>query len=203
MANMSETTPPDIPPVHASDTDDLQTPPPGVPGERSRRRSLRVMAGGLLAVLMGVPAAIASLFVMDPVLRRGRSSDGGAVRVADLAAVPDDGTPRAFPVKAEQIDGWTGTPDVEVGVVYLRKAEGGVVAWNARCPHLGCLIEYKAEDRHFLCPCHSSVFAEDGSHENDVSPRAMDTLTAEVRDGAVFVAYQDFKYRIEEKVPVS
>ena len=196
---MTETTPPDIPPVPASEPDSTHP----TAGEKSRRRSLRVMAGGLLAVLMGVPAAIASLFVMDPVLRKRRSSEGEQVRIADLEAVPDDGTPRAFAVKAEQIDGWTGTPDVEVGVVYLRKTDGGVVAWNARCPHLGCLIEYKADERHFLCPCHSSIFAEDGSRENDVSPRAMDTLAAEVRDDAVFVAYQDFKYRLAEKVPVS
>ena len=168
-----------------------------------KRRTLRVMAGSMLAVMAGVPAAIAARFALDPTLRRRKGGAAEPVRVADLAAVPDDGTPRAFPVRADQVDGWTGTPDVEVGVVYLRKTEDGVVAWNARCPHLGCLIEHKADEGHFLCPCHSSVFEEDGSRRNEVSPRDMDTLPAEVRDGAVYVAYQDFKYRLSKKVPVA
>ena len=169
----------------------------------SKRHALRVLAGSMLAVMTGVPAAIAARFTLDPTLRTRKSSGAEPVRIADLSAVPDDGTPRAFPVVSDQTDGWTGTPDVEVGVVYVRKTDDGVVAWNARCPHLGCLIEYKAEENHFLCPCHSSIFKNDGSRENEVSPRAMDSLPTEVRDGAVYVAYQDFKYRITEKVPVA
>ena len=161
------------------------------------------MAGSMLAVMTGLPAAIAARFALDPALRRREGGAAEPVRVADLDAVPDDGTPRAFPVRADRVDGWNGAKDVEVGVVFLRKAEDGVVAWNARCPHLGCLIEYKRQEGHFLCPCHSSVFEPSGERRNDVSPRDMDTLPAEVRDGAVYVAYRDFKYRINEKVPVA
>ena len=201
---MSET-PPDIPPVHAA------THPPQDSGpvadaanglRPDRRRGLRVLAGSLLALLCGVPAAIAGLFALDPVLRRRRSAGGEPVRVADLSAVPDDGTPRSFSVVSDQVDGWTNTPGVEVGVVFLRKSAGGVIAWNARCPHLGCLVQYKPQEGHFLCPCHSSIFDAEGTQQNEISPRPLDALETEVRDGAVYVAYQDFKYRITEKVPV-
>ena len=200
---MSEPTLPDDTPAAPPGQDVADPAATDVLSEASRRRGLRVMAAGMLAILVGVPSAIASLFVLDPVLRRRRGGEAVFVRVTDLEGVPDDGTPRAFSVRADQLDGWTGQSDVEVGIVFLRKGEDGVLAWNARCPHVGCLIEYKPGEDHFLCPCHSSVFRTDGERENDVSPRAMDTLEAEVREGAVFVAYRDFKYRIAEKVPVS
>jgi Rieske Fe-S protein len=36
-----------------------------------------------------------------------------------------------------------------------------VLAFNARCPHLGCAVQ--GAKQLFICPCHGSLFGLDGS----------------------------------------
>ncbi len=46
--------------------------------------------------------------------------------------------------------------------VFLVGADQSIKALSARCPHLGCRLEYNAEDRLFQCPCHASQFTWEG-----------------------------------------
>jgi len=43
-----------------------------------------------------------------------------------------------------------------------REENGKVHIISARCPHLGCRLEWNADDRTWECPCHGSVFSVDG-----------------------------------------
>lgn len=36
--------------------------------------------------------------------------------------------------------------------------DGAVVAFDRRCPHLGCPVVWAAERQRFECPCHSAAF---------------------------------------------
>lgn len=40
----------------------------------------------------------------------------------------------------------------------VRLDDGEVVAFDRRCPHLGCPVIWAAERRRFECPCHSAAF---------------------------------------------
>jgi cytochrome b6-f complex iron-sulfur subunit len=46
---------------------------------------------------------------------------------------------------------------------YLARDKGTLRAFAITCPHLGCSYNYDEGLRHFLCPCHGSQFALDGS----------------------------------------
>lgn len=46
--------------------------------------------------------------------------------------------------------------------VYKDEA-GEVHAFSAVCPHLGCIVQWNAEERSFDCPCHGSRFTKDGA----------------------------------------
>jgi Rieske Fe-S protein len=46
---------------------------------------------------------------------------------------------------------------------YLAREKGTLRAFAITCPHLGCSYNYDDGLRHFLCPCHGSQFALDGS----------------------------------------
>ena len=45
--------------------------------------------------------------------------------------------------------------------VYIGHDDNGLYALDAVCPHLGCLVEPN-EEGGFMCPCHDSLFDEEG-----------------------------------------
>ena len=46
---------------------------------------------------------------------------------------------------------------------YLTRKGGSLHAFAITCPHLGCSYACDDGKRHFVCPCHGSEFALDGS----------------------------------------
>ncbi|KLU60800.1 cytochrome b6-f complex iron-sulfur subunit [Peptococcaceae bacterium CEB3] len=54
---------------------------------------------------------------------------------------------------------WQNIPQTRV---WLRRVSGGYQAILATCTHLGCEVRYYPEQREWRCPCHGSVYDEDG-----------------------------------------
>lgn len=74
------------------------------------------------------------------------------------------------------------------GNFFLARAQdGGFMALYKRCPHLGCTVDWVEEKERFYCPCHASSFNVYGDHENNASPRALDTFPVSFKDGMVVV----------------
>lgn len=158
---------------------------------------------GSIAVLAPTGAGIA--LATDP-LRRKAAVGGQLVRVATLDALPDDGVPRRFSVIAAKTDAWTRFDATPIGAVYLRRRDGQVEALNVVCPHAGCFVDFEQGTGLFRCPCHHSVFDEDGTiaDPRSPSPRAMDTLPVTVdNDGVVWVTFQNFQAGRPDKVPLA
>lgn len=172
-----------------------------IPPRRSFLARMGAIAVGGLAALIPIGAAAAAL--LDP-LRRG-GGDAGMVRVTRLSALPTDGSPRKFTVESDRTDAWATYSDTPVGAVYLRRTRDEVIALNVVCPHAGCFVRLLPGEGRFACPCHNSSFDLDGT-VNDAaspSPRAMDALAVEIRNGdEVWVRFQNFLPGREEKVPV-
>jgi len=158
------------------------------------------LACGGLATL---PPVVAGLWAFLDPLRRTRGA-ASFLSVADLAAIPDDGLPRQFPVIADRVDAWTGFAAEPVGAVYLSREQGSreVRALSATCPHAGCFIDLEKATQCFRCPCHNSSFTLDGSIVNpSPSPRAMDALECRVGgNGQVEVKWQKYRAGVAEKV---
>jgi len=182
-----------------------------LPLESDRRLFIKFWTGvlgtvtGLLPLLAGLP------MVLDPLRRQGSPSK--LVKVANLEALPKDNLPRIFPINAERVDAWNKFPQVRIGTVFLRRLNDGTVkALNVSCPHLGCAVDLKddpdPEKREFSCPCHNSQFKLDGSIKNlqsTQSPRDMDELVVDeekLKEGEVWVHFQNFQPNKAEKIPV-
>lgn len=173
----------------------------------ARRKFIRVATIGASAACGLFPIAAGIPSLLDPV----KKSTAGGVKVpwskvALLASLPDDGTPAKFEVVQEEVvDAWTTYRDVPVGAVYLTRNGEDVVAFNLKCPHLGCAIDFRKQTNDYFCPCHNSAFALDGSvtTENSPSPRGMDTMETKVENGHVWIRFQHFRPNIAEKVPLS
>ncbi len=171
----------------------------------TRRGFFAKLAAIVIGAIAGLIPVLAGLGVLfDPLRRKAGASS--FYRVTQLGALPEDGSPRRFAIKADQVDAWNRYRDVPVGSVYLRRTEGGVVqALHATCPHAGCFIDYKSTTGSFLCPCHDSQFHLDGSLASAASPspRGMDSLEVEVRnDQEVWVKFQNFEAGKAEKVAI-
>ena len=180
-----------------------------IPPRRSFLAEFFAIVIGAIISLFGL---VTGLFVfMDPLRRkdttplahRETSSDGprGFVRVTSLESLPEDGTPRFFPIFADRMDAWNYYPNEPVGAVFLRRAGETVQALHATCPHLGCTLGYAQAHGQFRCPCHESSFDLKGERLEQAgkinpSPRDMDELVIDEErlenNGEIWVKFVNF-----------
>ena len=165
-----------------------------------------VVLGGF--ALLG-PALAALAAYLNPV--RQKSAGGEFFRLANIVTLPEDGTPRRFPVITDRVDAWNRYPKEAIGAVWLRRtedAERPVVAFQVICPHAGCTIAFDsaADGPRFFCPCHAAGFTLDGQRmeQPSPSPRDLDTLEVDIRDGGeVWVKFENFVTGTSKKVAES
>ena len=199
----------DATPVDSTESSFQPTSPP------TKRRGLLTKAAAVLvgATVGVVPMLAATVTFLDPLLRRKKKATAGTtqtgttikgndefIKVTPVSTLAADGSPRMFPVIDDLQDAWNKFPNTEIGSVYLwQTSEGVVECFNARCPHLGCTVNYKAGESAYLCPCHDSAFSLDGERSNDIPPRNMDPLEAEVRSDFVWVKFQKFRAGVHDR----
>jgi len=185
-------------------------PPAGGPRRNFLAKALAFLTGG---VLLTLPTAAGLAFFLDPLLRKrgisggavGRRDAEGFLPVTPLAAIPADGRPQIFTVYDDAVDAWNKFANQPVGRVFLRRLpDGSVTAFNVRCPHLGCAVDYQPAQNDFLCPCHMSAFGLDGQKKNEIPPRGLDSLEVKVKDKSeVWVRYEVFKAGTPDRIVVS
>ncbi len=156
-------------------------------------------ACALFPLASGIPS------VMDPATKETGMAEVPWTKITRLNSLPENGTPTKFEVILAKVrDAWTTYTNIPAGAVYLARNGKEVIAFNLKCPHLGCAIDYRKNTNDYFCPCHNSTFALDGSitTENSPSPRGMDTMDTKVEDGTVWIRFQHFRPNISEKVPI-
>jgi Rieske Fe-S protein len=180
--------------------------PPSV-SPAQRRNFLREFAAitvGAVATL--IPGIAAMAFFLNPLLKKKASSETGDdfVMVGTTRSLTSGGDPQLFQVIGIKKDAWTTYPATSLGAVYVRQqADGKLLCLNARCTHLGCTVKFRPELHEYLCPCHASSFDLAGERANQIPPRNMDELQAEIRNGdQIWVKFQNFRGGRHEKVPV-
>ena len=125
--------------------------------------------GGLLAALATEIGWIATSFLRP---RGGRERDDAAMVVAGPIERFAPGTVTAFPG----------------GRFYLaRLADGGFLALDRTCTHLGCTVPWSPEKGRFDCPCHSSSFDITGAVLGPPAPRPLDLYPVRIENGIVKV----------------
>ena len=170
----------------------------------NRRSFLKETAAGLIGgCCVLVPAAAGVVAWLDPLAHD--AATGSLVNAGRIDALPTDGSPRRVTIIMEKTDAWTRQQAVPIGAVYLRRSGEKVTAFQSVCPHAGCFVDYLPARRGFMCPCHESTFAEDGSinDPHSPSPRGLDALEVEIRGPEVWVRFQSFRTGSHEKVPAT
>lgn len=69
-------------------------------------------------------------------------------------------------------------------------SDGQLVAMSAACTHMGCIVQWKAAEERFVCPCHGGLFTEYGQPDPKSPMRyltALPRLKTKVEDGKIYV----------------
>ncbi len=166
----------------------------------SRRKFMLAGAGVLGACVAGVTAAPALSFLTHP-LRTATTSGSDAFIPAGKLVQFQAGVPVKVDLYADRVDAWNRMVEVKIGSAWVMKHGDELRAMSTVCPHLGCAIDYDAENAKFVCPCHDSFFSIDGAVQTGPSPRDMDALEVETQGDLVAIRYQRFKQGTERKEP--
>jgi menaquinol-cytochrome c reductase iron-sulfur subunit len=167
----------------------------------TRRSILRLLTGGILAVI-GLCLAVPALAYTWFPLRRKSTSGSGFTDAGAVADLPI-GKWHLLAVEVVRRNGWETTRSRRS--VWVRRHAGKdqeVTVLSPICPHLGCPINQAADEVRFVCPCHKGVFDSSGQVVSGPPPRGMDVLEAEVRAGRLWVRWQDFKIGVADRIPV-
>lgn len=160
-----------------------------------RRRFLKIATcavGGGVGLAVGVPVL---RLLADPM---GKTTVTTPTTPFDLGSL-DQFVVGAAPSKIEIIaptvqDAWAASHDVVLGGAWVyRTAPEKVVALSAVCPHLGCAVGWDAAAGNFLCPCHDSRFAPDGSKQTGPSERGLDPLPVRMANGRLELTWVRYK----------
>ena len=168
----------------------------------TRRRVLEVIVGAVATVISVAVAVPAAAFLTFPTRKRTVSGSDEPLDVARLEALPE-GKPVRVTVKApKRRDAWSAFSDVTLGACWLVRQGARVSALSTVCPHAGCAVDWDERGAAFVCPCHDSRFSLDGERQSGPSPRPLDTLDVDVKEGRVAVAWRRFKTATPHKEPV-
>lgn len=144
-------------------------PQPLPPASTGRRRVLGWLWGGLLATLAAEIVWIVAAFLRPRGPLRAAAAE---IVVAGPVERFAPGTVTAFPG----------------GSFYLvRLADGGFLALDRTCTHLGCTVPWNAEAGRFACPCHASTFDITGAVLAPPAPRPLDLYRVRIENGVVKV----------------
>lgn len=62
-----------------------------------------------------------------------------------------------------------------------------LMAVNPKCTHAGCIVDWKADQRILVCPCHASNFAMDGKVLKGPATKPLATYEAKIEGNSVLV----------------
>jgi Rieske Fe-S protein len=175
---------------------------PDAIAEESRRDFLKTIGIGGLGVGLGAVAAVpAAAYVAYPLKHVTVSGSVGFFPIGKSERFKA-GQPTKVDVFADKRDAWNRIIKVKIGSAWVLREGTELKAYSSVCPHLGCAVDFDADVTKFKCPCHHSTFTLGGKVEGGPSPRAMDALELQEKEGVVAVRYQRFRQGVGDKEAV-
>lgn len=145
-----------------------------------RRRFLSRLSAALSAAAAAVVAVPVVGFIVAPLVRRSPRlwRPVGPVdrfRVGETVAVSfEDASPLPWAGVTARTAAWL-----------RRESATEFTAFSVHCTHLGCPVQWVADARLFLCPCHGGVFNGDGTVAAGPPPKPLSHYPVRVREGQV------------------
>ena len=140
-----------------------------------------------IAAALSIPAAV--YLLLPPRLRKAPAwVDAGSI------ASLESGTPSEMVFRENRVDGWK-IESERASAWVVKLPDSRILAFGPQCTHLGCAYHWDDNRRHFLCPCHNSVFDVQGAVVSGPAPRPLDRYETKVENGELFLG----ALRVQEK----
>lgn len=137
--------------------------------------------GGVIGLGVGLP--IVGYFI-GPALKK--ESSEAWIPAGPLKNYPLD-KPTLFTFTRTQQHGWEKTSQ-SYGVYVLDEPKK-VEAFSNICTHLGCRVKWDDDAGEYICPCHDSHFAKDGTVLSGPAPRPLDQYETKVENGTLYLHF--------------
>lgn len=157
--------------------------------EPLRRKLIFWIPAAILASVTGTLAAAAFKFLRPRTgeVGIGGGASGGWFPVVKVGDIKGD-EPLLREVVVEHRAGWNAAM-LGHTVFVLSGASRRVV--SAVCPHEGCEVEWSADQRQFLCPCHDSAFSPDGARLSGPAQSDLASLPTRVNGDTLEMQFSD------------
>jgi Rieske Fe-S protein len=169
-----------------------------------RRTALRLTAcalGGGLAAAAGVPVV---RVLGDAAGKTTVTSPKTPLDLGPVERLAIGGDPVSVPIIAPEVrDGWNAAQNVVLGSAWLvRTGPAQCSALSAVCPHLACAVGWDPGQKHYVCPCHDSLFAPSGERVSGPSERGLDPLPVTIKDGRIYLTWTRYRLGGSSREPV-
>jgi menaquinol-cytochrome c reductase iron-sulfur subunit len=160
---------------------------------------------GFVGWAVGLGTGFIALTVGIPVLASvgkgvGQAKPSDYVKIAEVSAIPT-GEPYGISFVDTSQDAYL-YAQVPHSVYALKKSDTDVTVYSPVCPHLGCQVFFDRQKKVYVCPCHASLFAEDGARISGPAPRGLDVLPSKIENGGLYVQWVVYKPGVPEQIPV-
>ncbi len=165
--------------------------------ETSRRQFLKIFTGIIgffIAVVLAVPL-LSSL--LGPLLSRKKAQWTKVGKLPELGS----GQPVSISFSDRAVDAYI-RENITRDIWVVTLPGSGLTVYSPICTHLGCHYNWDAAKKHFVCPCHGSIFALDGAVLGGPAPRPLDTLPAKVVNGELYIEWERFEPGTPKKIRV-
>jgi menaquinol-cytochrome c reductase iron-sulfur subunit len=153
---------------------------PGAPPTLERRRFLSRLSLALSAAVAAVVAVPIVGFLLSPLTRKPPRQwrAVGSVDRFKVGETVNVNFEDASPLP------WAGVT-ARTAAWLRRDSATEFSVFSVHCTHLGCPVQWFANARLFLCPCHGGVYNADGTVAAGPPPKALSRYPVRVRGGQV------------------
>lgn len=140
--------------------------------------------GALIGAVVGLPAIA---YLLEPALKSGTTE--AWIPLGKLESFPV-GTPTLATFTRSKVNGWEKST-TSYGVYVLRKSQTEMAVFSNICTHLSCHVNWTADKKEYICPCHDGRFDINGKVVSGPPPRPLDTFQTKVEGDILSIYFQE------------
>jgi menaquinol-cytochrome c reductase iron-sulfur subunit len=140
--------------------------------------------GALIGAVIGLPAIA---YLIEPALK-GTSTDTW-IPLGKLDSFPV-GTPTLATFTRSKVNGWEKST-TSYGVYVQRNSQNEISVFSNICTHLSCHVNWNADQKEYICPCHDGHFDINGKVVSGPPPRPLDTFQTKVEGDTLSIHFQE------------